>query len=61
VVTPLSALGEEVLIDLFGAGSVEPYATLRELWEKHNYFHYRMSGLLLAFIYRAEEVRTSAG
>jgi hypothetical protein len=61
IITPLDALSDELMLSLFGAGSEEPYATLSELWEKHNYFHYRMSGVLLAFIYRVEELRTSAG
>jgi hypothetical protein len=61
VVAPLDALSEEILLQLFGTEAVQPYASLRELWEKHNYFHYRLSGILLAHIYRVEESRAGAG
>jgi hypothetical protein len=60
VIAALSALSDEVTLALFGSGE-EPYATFRELWDKHNYFHYRVSGILLALIYRTEELRTGGG
>ena len=52
---PLSRLGNAVLFNLFD--STEPYKTFRELWEKHFQVHYRLAGIILAWIYRAEEVR----
>jgi hypothetical protein len=54
---PLETIGGESSRALFGTGE-EPYKTFSELWEKHDYFHYRLSGLLLAYIYRVEELRT---
>ena len=38
----------------------EPYATFRKLWENHAYLDYRLSGVLLALIYRTEAIRTNA-
>jgi len=46
---------ESSLNQLFGV--VEPYKTFKELWNKHALLSYRLSGALLAFIYRAEEAR----
>lgn len=50
---------ESSLARLFGA--VEPYKTFKELWKNNALLSYRLSGVLLAFIYRAEEVRTGNG
>jgi len=52
---PLSRLGSAVLFNLFD--SSEPYKSFRDLWEKHFQVHYRLAGIILAWIYRAEEVR----
>jgi hypothetical protein len=38
-------------------GSTAPYQTFGDLWNKHEYLNYRMSGYLLALIYRMEELR----
>jgi hypothetical protein len=38
-------------------GSTEPFKTFGDLWKKHVYLSYRMSGYLLALAYRIEEVR----
>jgi hypothetical protein len=61
IIAPLDQLGEEVLRGVFGVGNVEPYKTLNQLWKKHYYFHYRLSGLIIAYIYRVEELRLSGG
>ena len=53
----LELLGEPVFLDLFGVSSVEPYATFKNLWFDHPLPNYRLAGLTLAFIYRAEEQR----
>lgn len=37
----------------------EPYKTFRALWENHAYLDYRLSGLLLALVYRTEAIRTN--
>jgi hypothetical protein len=55
LLAPLESLGDEVVSSLFG--TAEPYKTFKQLWEKHGYTAYRFSGLLLAYVYRAEEVR----
>ena len=49
--------GSETFITLFSGE--EPYASFKNLWDKHSLFNYRMSGLLLAMIYRMEERRGS--
>jgi hypothetical protein len=48
-----------------GSGSflfpnVEPFKTFGELWNKHNQLPYRLSGLLLAYVYQVEKVRLNA-
>jgi len=48
--------GEGVQTNLFIGG--EPYKTFKQLWDKHAYFQYRLSGVLLALTYRTETVRT---
>lgn len=50
---------ESSLNQLFGV--TEPYKTFKELWNKHALLTYRLSGALLAFIYRVEEVGVSNG
>ena len=50
---------ESSLNQLFGVA--EPYKTFKELWNKHALLSYRLSGALLAFIYRAKEVRAGNG
>lgn len=50
---------EASLNRLFGVA--EPYRTFKELWNKHALLSYRLSGALLAFVYRAEEARTGNG
>lgn len=42
-------------------GTSDPYKTFGELWNKHALLSYRLSGVLLAFAYRAEEVRAGDG
>jgi hypothetical protein len=41
-------------------GNAEPFKTFGELWRKHVYLTYKMSGYLLAVAYRMEEVRANA-
>lgn len=53
----LELLGEPLFLDLFGVAPVEPYATFKNLWFDHPMAAYRLAGLVLAFIYRAEELR----
>jgi hypothetical protein len=53
----LELLGEPVFLELFGVDSVEPYATFKNVWFDHPLPAYRIAGLVMAYIYRAEEVR----
>lgn len=41
-------------------GNTDPFKTFGELWRKHVYLNYRLSGYLLAVAYRTEEVRVNA-
>ena len=52
----LHHVGEPYLLGLFGAAKVEPYLTF---WNctTHPEFAYRLSGFVLAIIYRTEEIR----
>jgi hypothetical protein len=53
----LELLGEPVFLELFGVNPAEPYATFKNLWFDHPNAAYRLGGLLLAMIYRTNEVR----
>lgn len=53
----LELLGEPIFLDLFGVAPTEPYATFRNVWFDHPLPAYRLAGLILAYIYRAEEIR----
>lgn len=55
LVEPLTQLGDEVLSEIFPAR--EPFTVFKKLWEEHPYLPYRLTGFLLAYIYRVEEVR----
>jgi len=57
VLPVLEILGEPLFLELFGVAPVEPYATFKNLWFDHPLSAYRLAGLVLAFIYRAEELR----
>jgi len=41
-------------------GNTDPFKVFGELWYKHAYLTYRLSGYLLAVAYRMEEVRVNA-
>lgn len=50
--------GQEIPQSLF-SDVREPFLTFGNLWKLHPLFHYRLSGLLLAHIYRIEEIRSA--
>lgn len=50
-------LPPEVLADIFP--DKQPFKLFRDLWEKNALISYKLSGFLLAFAYRAEELRTN--
>lgn len=58
VTQALESGSANALLRLFS--TEEPYKSFKQLWEDHPSFSYRLSGILLAFIYRVEEVRTGA-
>lgn len=51
----LERLSETTLAALFPRR--DPFNVFRELWKKHFMLQYKMSGLLLAYVYHAEEAR----
>jgi len=53
----LRSIGEPYLLQLFGVADVEPFVTFRNCWNKHPEFAYQLGGLVLALIYRTEELR----
>jgi hypothetical protein len=57
----LEMLGEPVFLELFGVVPDEPYETFKNLWFDHPLPEYRLSGLVLALIYRTEELRLKNG
>jgi hypothetical protein len=57
ITTSVRSIGESTLIALFGVDDVEPYRTFRNCWESHPEYAYRLGGLVLALVYRSEEVR----
>ena len=54
----LELIGEPTLIELFGLSDEEPYLTFKNLWFDHPLPAYRLAGLVMAFIYRTEQLRT---
>ncbi len=53
----LEIMGEPVFLELLGVSPLEPFATFKNLWFDHPSPVYRVGGLLLGMIYRAEELR----
>ena len=56
----LGKIGEAVIHALFGVTEVEPYATLRHLWNNSLDSLLRLSAAVVAIAYRAEAVRLHA-
>ena len=52
----LEMLGETTFLELFGVSSVEPYTTFKNLWFDHPLPAYKLSGFVLSFIYRCNEI-----
>jgi len=57
VVSGLEAMNLTTRQALFGLGRDEPYLTFRNLFDKHQALPFRLSGALLALIYRMEAQR----
>lgn len=56
----LKNMDGSALLNLFGSGLAEPYATFRNLWDEHPDFLMQLSGLILAVVWRSEEVRVGS-
>jgi len=56
VLPNLEFLGEPTYLELFGVVPDEPYRTFKNLWEEHPLPAYRLSGIVLALIYRINEL-----
>ena len=54
-----SNIGIEAYTELFPSRA--PFKLFKQLWEQHSLFPYKLSGYLLALIYRTEEIRNGAG
>lgn len=61
IIPALTSLGETTFLDLFGLDNREPYVTFKNLWLDHPLPAYRLAGLVLAVIYRTEELRAKNG
>lgn len=51
-----TSLSDTRLLPLFGAAPAEPYKTFKALWDSHPFLPYQLGGLLLATVYRSNEV-----
>lgn len=57
IMPAIELLGEPAFLEIFGVENTEPYATFKNLWFDHPLPAYRLSGIVLALIYRTEELR----
>lgn len=57
IMTAIELLGEPAFLEIFGVENTEPYGTFKNLWFDHPLPAYRLSGIVLALIYRTEELR----
>lgn len=53
----LRNIGQDNVLQLFGAAPEEPYLTFYNCWQSHPEFAYRLGGIVLAYIYRTEDIR----
>jgi hypothetical protein len=56
-IAALEMIGEPASLELFGFDNKEPYLTFKNLWFDHPLPTYRLAGIVLALIYRTEELR----
>jgi len=59
ILPALELLGEPAALELFGVAPSEPYKTFKNLWFDHPLPAYRLSGFVLAHIYRVNERRSN--
>jgi hypothetical protein len=60
IAAALDSIGEPALLQLFGTSPQEPFLTFRNLWFTNKELPFRLGGLVLALVYRTEEVRSIA-
>lgn len=60
IMPALEFLGAPVLLELFGVAPKEPYLTFQNVWSDHPLPTYKLSGIVLAFIYRLHELRSQS-
>ena len=60
ILATLEGAGREDAFALFGGRSTAPYSTFYNLWRRGHCLPYRLSGILLALIYRTDATRTGA-
>ncbi len=58
ILAMLKQIGETTTVQLFGVDNQEPYQTLRNVWNDHPESVYQLGALLVAVVYRTEEVRS---
>lgn len=58
IVVSLQSIGEPVLLGLFGLERVEPWLTVRNIWQTSRETPLRLAAALMALIYRTELLRT---
>lgn len=56
-ISALEMIGEPASLELFGFDNKEPYLTFKNLWFDHPLPTYKLAGIVLALIYRTEELR----
>lgn len=56
-ISALEMMGEPASLELFGFDNKEPYLTFKNLWFDHPLPTHRLAGIVLALIYRTEELR----
>ncbi len=57
----LETVGEPILDQLFGIGNQEPFKTFRNLWREKREVPLKFGALLIAVVYRSEQVRQGGG
>lgn len=61
IAVSLESIGEPTLTSLFGLAPAEPFKTFRNLWNDNDEVPLKFGGLLLATIYRTDEVLKQNG
>ena len=60
LVPALEIIGEAVLLQLFGVKPTGSYKSFYDCWSLHKSYAYRLAAIVMALVYRTEEIRTEA-